>query len=564
MKKSINRILGFAAASALLLAVSCDKTYVDEEIVSAPRIDAFAPASAPVGEEIVITGAFLNTVTRATIDGVEVPIVERVSDTRLSILASADARSGRIALENPVGTGESAEDFVYSYAAPQITASILQASVDMGDQMLIAGRWLGAVEAVIFTAEGMTAGNEAEIVSRTSEELVVKCPYVESDRARITLRYFDGTGSVETSLEDAPAIEVKRYKPEFDAVTLERTAVGKSVTLTGSYLNKVDQILVNGFPAVVSREASKLSFTVPAGDFADGDTTTTLVATYFDGHESVTLSDSFVVYVPFVKFWEGMRTYGQGRDVESMASFFSPETGLVYANSDWRTQVDPISYKYLANTCSAANTPNKEVVSEEEYDSVNPYFFFSGVTAGQLQVNSPANSTGQLKNFYMINNSADENRVTGTNGNVYGTPVLTFRYLSPANAAEKALIDAVKNQTLEHIDEESFPIDTEAKTVGGISITSARGTVNSDVWAPGVFTTGVAASNVEVDAVLMVFYYDYEGSAANVADHIRRIGFLHIRTVNFKMWNNTNAPSSSDVLFNCYWQKYDYDYSKVK
>lgn len=564
MKKSINRILGFVATSALLFAASCDKTYVDEEVVSAPRIDSFSPASAPVGEEIVITGAFLNTVTRATIDGVEVPIVERVSDTRLSIVASADARSGRIALENPTGTGVSGSDFVYSYAAPQITSAILQASVDMGDQMLIAGRYLGAVEAVIFTAEGMTAGNEATIVSRTSEELVVKCPYVENDRARITLRYFNGTANVETSLEEAPAIEVKRYKPEFDAVTLERTAVGKSVTLTGSYMNKVDQILVNGFPAVVSREASKLSFTVPAGDFADGDTPTTLVATYFDGHESVTLSESFVVYVPFVKFWEGMRTYGQGRDVESMASFFSPETGLVYANSDWRTQVDPISYKYLANTCSAANTPNKAVVSEEEYDSVNPYFFFSGVSAGQLQVNSPANSTGQLKNFFMINNSADENRVIGVNANAYGTPVLTFRYLIPGVAAEKALIDAVKNQTLEHIDEETFPIDVEAKTVGGISITSAKGTVNSDVWAPGIFSTGVAASNVDVDAVVMVLYYGYEGSAANVAANIRRIGFLHIRTVNFKMWNNTNAPSSSDVLFNCYWQKYDYDYSKVK
>ena len=169
MKKSINRILGFVATSALLFAASCDKTYVDEEVVSAPRIDSFSPASAPVGEEIVITGAFLNSVTRATIDGVEVPIVERVSDTRLSIVASADARSGRIALENPTGTGVSGSDFVYSYAAPQITAAILQASVDMGDQMLIAGRYLGAVEAVIFTAEGMTAGNEAAIVSRTSE-----------------------------------------------------------------------------------------------------------------------------------------------------------------------------------------------------------------------------------------------------------------------------------------------------------------------------------------------------------------------------------------------------------
>ncbi len=563
MKKFINSISGFAFLATVSLAGACDKTSVDEVVLSAPVIHSFSPASAPVGEEIVITGEFLNAVTSATIGGVEVPIVERVSNIRISIVAAAEARNGRIVLANTVGTGESAEEFTYSYVVPQITSSVLQSSVDMGDQMLIAGKYMGAVEAVLFTAEGQTSGNEATIISRTTDELVVKCPYVKTDRARITLRYFDGSSFVETALDDAPQIAVQRYSPVFDAVTFERTAVGRSVTVTGNYLTKVDAILVNGFPANISKEMNKLTFTVPAGDFADGETTTSVVASYFDGNEQVTLSDAFVVYVPFVKFWENMRTYGQGRDVEALASFFSPETGIVYANSDWREKVDPISYKYLKNTCSDKNTPNKSVVSEEEYDSVNPYFFFSGVSAGQLQVNSPANSPGQLKNFYMINNSANENRVIGINGDAYGTPVLTFRVLNADNAAEKALIDAVKNQTLEHIDEEAFPIDVEAKTVGGISITSAAGTVNSDVWAPGRFTVGVEASNVDVDAVLMVFYYNYECSTSNVAANIRRIGFLHIRTVNFKMWNNTKAPSSSDVLFNIYWQKYDYDYSKV-
>lgn len=563
MKKFINSISGLALLATAVFAVACDKTSVDEVVESAPVILSFSPASAPVGEEIVITGEYLNAVTSATIGGVEVPIVERVSNTRVSIVAAAEARGGRIALTNTIGTGESAEEFAYSYVAPQITETILQSSVDMGDQMLIAGKYLGAVEAVIFTAEGYTEGNEATIVDRTTAELVVKCPYVEADRARITLRYFDGASHVETALDEAPQIAVQRYSPTFDAVTFERTAVGRSVTVTGNYLTKVDEILVNGFPANISKEMNKLTFTVPAGDFADGETVTSVVASYFDGHESVTLSDAFVVYVPFVKFWENIRTYGQGRDVEMMSSFFSPETGLVYANSDWREKVDPVSYKNQANTCSGKNTPNKSVVSEEEYDSVKPYFFFSGVSGGQLQLNSPANSDGQLKNFFMINNSAAENRIIGVDGKAYGTPVLTFRMLEAANATEKALIDAVKNQTLEYIDEEHFPIDVATKTVGGIAITSAGGTVTSDVWAPGIFTKGVEASNVDVDAVLMVFYYNYEGSASNVAANIRRIGFLHIRTVNFKMWNNTVAPSSSDVLFNIYWQKYDYDYSKV-
>lgn len=548
----------------MLLATGCDKTYVDDVTLYAPLIESFSPASAPVGTEIIITGQHLSGVTKAYIGDQEMVIKEKVSDTRLSIVAGANGRDGRIILENTQGKGESESEFTYSYAVPSLKPALLQKSVVMGEQLLLTGTDLSAVEAVIFTAEGQENGHEGDIQEQSTTEIVARVPYVENGNVRITLRYFDGTSSVTTPLDEAPSIEVVRVVPVFDQpVTLERTAVGKSVTLTGENLDKVDRILVGEFEALISKQPTSLTFTVPAGNFQDGDTETTVVAEYFDGNETITLSEAFVVYVPYLMFWENMRVWAQGRDVESMSSFFSPQTGRVYANSDWRTVIDPISYQYQAATCSAGNTPNKAVITEEQYNSVNPYFFFSGMSAGQLQVNSPANSKGQLRNFYFENNSADEYRVTGVKGDCYGTPVLTFRYLDSSNAAEKALIDQVKNQTLEHIDEESFPIDVEAKTVGGIGISSAKGTLNSDVWAAGKYTAGTDAAAVDVDAVLMVLYYGYDGSAENVAANIRRIGFLHIRTVNFKTYNNTKAPSSSDVTFNCYWQKYDYDYSKL-
>ncbi len=163
MKKFINSISGFAFLATVSLAGACDKTSVDEVVLSAPVIHSFSPASAPVGEEIVITGEFLNAVTSATIGGVEVPIVERVSNTRISIVAAAEARNGRIVLANTIGTGESAEEFTYSYVVPQITSSVLQSSVDMGDQMLIAGKYMGAVEAVLFTA------SEGDVCSTVSD-----------------------------------------------------------------------------------------------------------------------------------------------------------------------------------------------------------------------------------------------------------------------------------------------------------------------------------------------------------------------------------------------------------
>lgn len=576
MKKFINSISGLTLLAVALFATACDKTSVDEVVASAPVIHSFSPASAPVGEEIVITGEFLNAVTSASIGGVEVPIVERVSNTRISILAAAEAHGGRIALTNTVGTGESADEFAYSYVAPQITAAILQSSVDMGDQMLIAGKYMGAVEAVVFTAEGYTEGNEATIVDRTTDELVVKCPYVEADRARITLRYFDGTSHVETALEDAPQIAVQRYSPTFDAVTFERTAVGRSVTVTGNYLTKVDEILVNGFPASISKEMNKLTFTVPAGDFADGETVTSVVASYFDGHESTTLSDAFVVYVPFVKFWENVTVPCQGRwEGSSFASFFSPETGIIYENAVWKTKLDPISLQYGAQMWAGdktGNLPKPGVLSDEQYDSVVPYFFFSAVSGNVLQVNSPANSNTQLKNIFInaVNPSgtkADDNRVPGSNASIPGTPILGFRYLSPnaSSAAEKELVSKVLAGEIDNINEELFPLDTSGNTCAGIGLTSLAGAIKSDSWCDHQTQTLENLSGYSVDAVFLVLYYANCGYSKEApASNVKRVGLLHVKSIDWAIYQaSTPNYGCSTVNFDIYWQKYDYDYSKV-
>ena len=61
---------------------------------------------------------------------------------------------------------------------------------------------------MLFTAEGHTTGNEASILSQNEDEILVKIPYVESDKAAITFRYFNGTSQVETPIESAPQMTV--------------------------------------------------------------------------------------------------------------------------------------------------------------------------------------------------------------------------------------------------------------------------------------------------------------------------------------------------------------------
>ena len=421
---------------------------------------------------------------------------------------------------------------------------------------------MNVISAVLFTAEGYATGNEADILSQSENEILVKIPYVESNKASVTFKYFNGTSEVETPLESAPQMIVARYEPAVTTSSYQAAQVGDIIVLNGTYLNKIDKVLLGDIECNVTlQNENELKFAVPSSEtYVDGDNTMMLKISYFDGREVRTLTDAFVVQVPFVYFWENKKVYAQGRDVEELSSFFSPETGLVYANADWREKVDPVSFKHQAATCSANNKP---AVSESEYNSVNPYFFFSGVNAGTLQINSPAGSSGQLKNFYTMNNSANDYRVTGSNGNCYGTPVLTFLYLDPSKSEYKALVDEVKNGTLDKIDETTFPIDVNAKTCRGFSISSMKTSMNTDVWATGIFEVG-KEQKANVDAVLLVLYYNVAGSTSNVADNVKRIGLLHIKTVDFKMYNNTKAPSSSSIEFDMYWQKHDYDYSKVQ
>ena len=545
----------------MILWTSCDSISMKDVVVSTPQVLFFSPESGSVGSEIVITGEYLDDVVSATIGGEKVTILQKVSNERLSLKVTSNAKSGKIVLSNSIGDGVSEANFTIEYPAPAISATGMPTEVEMGNKLLLSGTHMNVISAVLFTAEGHTTGNEATVLSQSENEILVKIPYVESDKASITFKYFNGTSEVETPLESAPQMIVARYEPNVTTSSFEAAKIGDIIVLSGTYLNKIDKVLLGDLECNITlQNENELKFAVPSSEnYVDGDNTMALKISYFDGREVHTLTDAFVVKVPFVYFWENKKVYAQGRDVEELSSFFSPETGLVYANADWREKVDPISFEYKAATCSANNKP---AVSESEYNSVNPYFFFSGVNAGTLQINSPAGSSGQLKNFYMINNSADANRVTGVNGNCYGTPALTFLYLDPSKSGYKALIDEVKNGTLDNIDETTFPIDVEAKTCRGFSISSMKISINTEVWAAGILEAGIE-KKVNVDAVLLVLYYNVNGSTANVADNVKRIGLLHIKTVDFKMYSGI-APSSSSIEFDMYWQKKDYDYSKVQ
>ena len=558
-------------AAAAFLAASCDRVYVDEVVPHEPVITAFTPASAPVGAEVTVTGEYLSDVTAAYIGDIKVDIVYKISNTRLVIKVANGVSSGLVKLVNAQGAGVSDATFKCSYAVPEIAATLLQDEAEMGESIMLSGAHLLSVGKVIFTAEGFTEGHEAQIISGSDEELIVKVPYVENDQAHITLTYFDGSSDVTTDLSSAPAIRVIRHVPRFNDYTFEKTEVGRSITLTGEYLNNIDRITVDDWDAPLFKSATELTFSIPAGDFEDGESTVEIKAWYFDNNESILLSENFVVFVPFVKFWENVRTWAQGRTEENeFISFFSPETGIAYENIKWRVIVDPVSMdKKNAQWSGTPNMPTPGIVSDEEYDSVAPYFFFSGNNDHSLALNSPANSKSQLRNFYTQNTGKDEFRVTQSSADQTGTPILCFRFLNPETTieAEKELINKVLEGKIENIDEEHFPIDVDASTIAGIGVSSFTGSANSSSidWLAGRKMDGplVAEKDYKLNSIFLIAYYSNCGYSKDTpAKNIKRLGILRMKSIDFGIYNNTNYAGSC-FTYDVYWQKYDYDYSKL-
>lgn len=558
-------------AAAAIMAASCDRESVDEVIDHAPVISSFSPARAPVGAIVSVKGEYLQNVTKAYIGGTEVELASKVSNTSLTIKVVTGVTKGAVKLVNSLGEGVSNAEFQCSFAVPRIHAALLQGEAELGDNIMISGEFLNSATAVTFTAEGQSSGHEAKIINQSDTELIVTVPYVEDSNAKITLSYFDGSTTVSTELADAPSIKVIRYVPRFNAYSFEKTAVGRSITLTGEYLNNIDRITVGDYDAQIFKSANEISFTIPAGEFPDGESKVALKAWYFDNNESITLADPFTVFVPYVKFWQNLQAWCQGRVAEnSFASFFCPENGKLYENAKWKTELDPYAaINGVSMWGGSGNTP-KTGISNDDYNAVLPYFFFSAVSGNVLQINGPANSNGQLKNFYINatnpeGTKGDDNRVPGANQSFTGTPIIAFRYLDPNNATENELIQKVLNDEIEKIDETTFPIDVDNSKIGGISVTSIAGGVKSDKFCDHQTNSLVDDPGYKLDAVFIVAYYhNYGYDASKRAAGIKRLGLLHIKQIDWAVYN-ASSPNygSSVVTFDCYWQKYDYDYNKL-
>jgi hypothetical protein len=548
----------FSAAFILAMAVfsSCkEDLYVNEYVPGDAVIKSFYPNKASINSEVTIEGENLNLVDSVWIGDKKMKIKAKVSSSKLSINISSIVDDRQITLFYSEGKEARSEtNFLYDFGVtPQIDADDLPDGLNMYKETLITGLDLRVVTKVKFlSGAGFDKITEARILEQNDMAILIQIPFVYSLQTKLVLEYPTGTSSSEDS--QPVNMNIARNEPLVDnASVLSNLVAGGSVTLTGTLLDIVEDIQVGSLSAeIVSQNDNELIFNVPTGNFPLGDNPgISITIHFFDGRSQTELSNNTTLFVPFIDIWSN-RTVGSRKMTHS---FFGFDTGIVYNNAVWGTDIDPVAYgkstetsTWNGLTCSAANIPS---LSEAVYNSVKPYFML-GKSGSNIILTSTTNANNVL--CYVWANGKSNPTIT-LNPYCSGTPVINFIKLDPNTGADKAIIDKVVNREISKIDKSTFPISVAEQKLAGINIKDKRyASINQASFAPEIPMN--TPTEEDVNTVVLVLWMNYKGfnPADPVAANINKFGFMHIKKA--KLIN----VDEGTITFDMYWPKENYQY----
>lgn len=583
IKNSITLL--FVVVLTMMMSSCNEKLQFDAPNYDPPLAESITPATAPRFSEVVVKGKNLNKVSKVLIGSEEVELKLRVSNTELIIIPNG-THSGKITLLANINNEnlevESDLEFTYQYVAPKI--SFVPQIVEVGATVILKGENLIAAEDIYVVNNDNTAEKtKAKIVSRLADEILIDIPLISYTSVKMVASYYDGSATVESPLSDGDASEVRIIPPVVPSFTATEIDENADVTVTGTNLNKVTSVYVGGKQVtLVSKVATQLIFKVGIGLFEDGDTPDqTVVIKYFDDQAQMTISNGLTVKVSTILAGRNQIIYGRDKTMGVFRCFYSLELAQAMDNAGFGSVVDPVCVKYLGTgsnsaftgtPMSAANTLNKAIISEEQYNSVAPYIYIQTTGGGNIQLNGPGNSVGVYRNIWSTE-TGGLNVIGEKKGSAAacGTPLVMLLPIFPANpdanfVAAKTSIDAavnaVRTDALEIINADNFPVDVANNTVGGIplmlssGLTALSGGPNYDKWTSGLASgadMNLPASNK--DGVIMVIYYDYGHSydPLNPAKGIKKIGFIHVTGLTISP--DSGERSKSQIQVNTYFQK---------
>ena len=218
-----------------------------------PTITRFTPTSGQVFTEVTLTGTnFLNT-TQVQINGRDAAGFTVISDVTLRLTVADTTTTGLLTVTTPFGTGTSASLFTVPLR-PVIT-SFTPNQGPVGTTVVLAGRYFTGATQVGF---GGVAATPLSLPNNPDTQLTVTVP-AGAITGPLSVTTPQGTGVSDGSFTVVPP-------PALTSISPASGVVGVSVTLTGTALNLVTALTLNGVPVSFTLvNATTITFVVPAG-----------------------------------------------------------------------------------------------------------------------------------------------------------------------------------------------------------------------------------------------------------------------------------------------------------
>lgn len=324
----------------------------------------------------------------------------------------------------------------------------------MGDSFDLTGTNLDLIGKVLWGTTELT------IESATSEKLTLKIPSTLEGQTGIQTKALTGTYGTPaqtlsignyridvTPLQAAVPTAASVVPADGGSASPYKFFLGKTVTVTGENLTLVTALKIGGLSATVigTTTDTKLTFTVPDGFTFTTATDCKIDVTY--GNNLTTDFGTVKVYpfyfYPNIQIGLGSNSSSTYTDYARQHAFLLCNSGEVISADTWYDNATDAFAKTGSNALiTAANTLTLTAEHPaSDYYSVKPYLFFTASSSHKLAMNSPANSSSQLKCHFRTDSKT-------ALPSAFGTPLLYFSVLLSTSDTEKAWADKVKAGTL--------------------------------------------------------------------------------------------------------------------
>ncbi|MCD8164804.1 MAG: IPT/TIG domain-containing protein [Bacteroides sp.] len=379
--------------------------------VGAPVITSFEPVSGAPGSEIRITGSSLSSVDTVRIGGAVVKIKNRITNASLLVEVTAGAKSGKVQVRNPKGSGESSDNFEVTYVVPAIRSIVTAEPGEMvfGEIVTVKGSNLKAVSGIEM------AGAEATLIYTLDSELQFKVPFLSGvSQAQVTFYYQEGESRQSILSDEVYTLVSSDLAPRVDEAPAQ-AMIGEQIILKGTNLDLAHAAVVGSYTVEFdSKTATEIKLTLPTTFHQD--TTLDLILLFNETEQLVAIKDLRIT-VPAISdevlFWPEVTL---GAEASDLAPFFDPKTGNTYT---------PYEYQAVKNSIY-----------------IYPLSYGSGNT---IQLNNPANNTTQAPRFSCDEVALPAEQIPN---------VVKYRVLKTTTSRENVYIEQVKTKTLGKISPE--------------------------------------------------------------------------------------------------------------